>query len=159
MGASAIEPGKDYARLGPTLPAEMSRTPFRPEVAGRMAFFFSPVAGALVSVISLRRMGYPVKAKRIFLWTLLAAAVLAVVLLGIPDIAGRAVGFGAEISCYLMYPRLQETEFAEWEAAHPEVAPSSGWGALGWGIAGLALFFVIFVAVAVPMSYFFPSLG
>ena len=57
----AIEPRKDSYSLGPTLPAEMLKPPFRPNVAGRIAFFFSPIAGALVSVSSLRRMGYPVK--------------------------------------------------------------------------------------------------
>jgi hypothetical protein len=63
-----------------------------------IAFFFGPVAGALVSVISLRRMGFPLKAKRALLWTLLATAVLAAVLLATPDVYGRAIGFGAPTS-------------------------------------------------------------
>lgn len=128
-------------------------------MAGRIAFFFGLIAGALVSVISLRRMGYPLKAKRSLRWTLLAAATLAPILLAIPDIAGRGIGVGGEISFYLLYPRLQETEIAAWQATHSDVEPSSGWSAVGWGIAGLVLFCVIFFAVVFPLSIFFPSLG
>src|SRR5712691_4940634 len=101
MDSTAIESGKDYVSVGPALAAETPKPPFRPKVAGRIAFFFGPVAGALVSVISLRRMGFPLKAKRALVWTLLATAVLAAVLLATPDVYGRAIGFGAEISFYL----------------------------------------------------------
>ncbi|MGB7622631.1 MAG: hypothetical protein WBN92_09810, partial [Terriglobia bacterium] len=96
IDSAAIEPGKDSSSLGPALPAEMLKPPFRPKVAGRIAFFFSPIAGALVSVISLRRMGHPLKARRIFLWTLLAAVILAVVIILTPDIFGRVIGLAAE---------------------------------------------------------------
>ncbi|HST11793.1 MAG TPA: hypothetical protein VLL05_15565 [Terriglobales bacterium] len=71
----------------------------------------------------------------------------------------RAIGFGAEISFYLFYPRLQEAEYATWQSAHAAVEPSNGWGAMRWGIVGLVLFFVIFIAVAIPLSILLPSLG
>ena len=159
IDSTAIEPGKDYGSVGPALAAETPKPPFRPHVAGRIAFFLGPIADALVSVISLRRMGCPLKAKRVLLWTMLATAVLAAVLLATPDIYGRAVGFGAEISFYLFYPRLQEAEYAAWQSAHADIEPCNGWSAVGWGIAGLVLLLVIFIAVAVPMSILFPSLG
>ena len=57
-------------------------------------------------------MGLPLKAKRTLRWTLLATAVLAAVLLATPDVYGRVIGLGAEISFYLLYPRLQEVEYA-----------------------------------------------
>ena len=104
-------------------------------------------------------MGLPLKAKRVLLWTLLAAAVLAAILQATPDIYGRAVGFGAEISFYLFYPRLQEAEYAAWQSAHADIEPSNGWRAMGWGIVGLVLFLAIFIAVAIPMSILFPSIG
>lgn len=159
IDSTAIEPGKDYGSVGPALAAETPKPPFRPQVAGRIAVFFGPVAGALVSVISLRRMGLPLKAKRTLRWTLLATAVLAAVLLATPDVYGRVIGLGAEISFYLFYPRLQQAEYAAWQSAHTDVEPSNGWRAVGWGIIGLVLFFVIFIVVAIPMSILFPSLG
>jgi hypothetical protein len=66
----------------------MLKPPYGPKVAGRMAFFFGPIAGALVTVVNLRRTGHPVKAKRIFLWTLLATAVLGAILILLPDLLG-----------------------------------------------------------------------
>jgi hypothetical protein len=136
----------------------MLKPPFRPQVAGRIAFFLSPIAGALVSVISLRRMGYPLRAKRIFLWTLAAAAVLAAVIVLTPAIFGRLIGLGTDIAFYLIFPPLQEKEFAEWHAAHPDMQPSNGWKALGWGFAGTLLFLVVFFLVAIPLTLVFPSL-
>jgi len=153
----AIEAGKDSYSIGPVLPAEMTKAPFRPKVAGRIAFFFGPVAGALISVINLRRFGYPLKAKRVFSWTLVGTGVLAVVFLLIPDVLGRVVGIAAEIAFYQVYPRLQEKEFGEWQMAHPDIEPLSGWKAIGWGFAGLLLFLVVFVAVGFPLSILFPS--
>jgi hypothetical protein len=41
---SQIEPGKDVSPVGPTLPAEMLKAPYRPKAALRIAFFFVPVA-------------------------------------------------------------------------------------------------------------------
>jgi hypothetical protein len=109
----------------------MLKPPFRPKVAGRIAFFFSPIAGALVSVVSLRRMGHPLKARRIFLWTLLAAVILAVAIILTPDIFGRVIGLAAEFAFYGILPGLQEKEFSEWQTAHFELQPSNGWKALG----------------------------
>ena len=111
-----------------------------------------------MSVVSLRRMGYSLRSKRILLWTLLAAALLAVVLVLIPDVLGRIVGLAAEIAFYVIYPRLQEAEFAEWQGAHPDIQPLSGWGALGWGVAGLLLFFVVGFLTVFPLMIIFPSL-
>jgi hypothetical protein len=135
----------------------MTKAPFRPKVAGRIAFFFGPLAGALISVINLRRFGYPVKAKRVFFWTLVGAAALAVVFLLIPDVLGRVVGLAAEIAFYQVYPRLQEKEFGEWQAAHPNIEPLNGWKAIGWGFTGLILFVGVLIVVAYPLSLLLPS--
>src|SRR5579864_6819120 len=133
MASPAIEPGKDYARLGPVLPAEMLKPPFHPKVAGRIAFWFGPIAGALVSVISLRRTGHPLRARQVLRWTIAVAAVMSLVLILLPDGLGRFFGFVAEITFYSVYPKLQKDEFAVWQTANPGVEPSNGWKALGWG--------------------------
>ena len=137
----------------------MSKAPFRPKVAGKIAFFFGPVAGALVTVINLRRTGYPLKAKRVLLWTLVGAAVLAAILVVIPNIFGRVVGLAAEFAFYKIYPDLQEKEFDGWQSANPDIQPLNGWKALGWGFAGLVIFLAIFFVVAFPFFLLFPSLG
>jgi hypothetical protein len=154
----SIEPGKDYSSLTPVLAAEMGKPPFEPKVAGRIAFFFGPIAGALVSVISLRRAGYPLRSGKILRWTLLVSAAMALVLVILPDALGRLFGLAAEITFYSVYPRLQQKEFYEWQGAHPEILPSNGWGAIGWGVLGVALFFVVAMAVIIPLMILFPSL-
>jgi hypothetical protein len=158
MGSSAIDPGKDYASIGPVLPAEMSKAPFGPKVAGRIAFFFGPIAGALVSVVSLRRTGHPLRSRQILRWTLVVAAVFAVVVILLPDALARLFGLAAEISFYSVYPRLQEDEFASWQSANPGLQPSNGWGAIGWGFLGLLLFAVVVLLVGIPLVILFPSL-
>jgi hypothetical protein len=135
----------------------MLKPPYGPKVAGRMAFFFGPIAGALVTVVNLRRTGHPVKAKRIFLWTLLATAVLGAILILLPDLLGRLAGLAAEIAFYCVYPPLQENEFNEWQAEHPEVPPSNGWKALGWGLLGIVLFLLVCFLVSLPIALIFPN--
>jgi hypothetical protein len=127
----------------------MPKPPFRPQAAGTIGFFFSIVAGALVSVVSLRRMGHLQKAKRIFWITILGATLMATILILIPDALGRFFGLGLEVVGYLIYPKIQDLEFREWEATHPEIAPSSGWKAVGWGFAGLAAFLAILIAMGI----------
>lgn len=148
--STSIEPGKDYS-LTPVLAAEMGKPPFEPKVAGRMAFFFGPIAGALVSVVSLRRAGYPLRSGKILRWTILVSAVMAVVLVLLPDALGRLFALAAEITFYSVYPRLQQQEFNEWQGAHSEILPSSGWGAIGWGVLGVTLFFVVAILVIIPL--------
>jgi FtsH-binding integral membrane protein len=158
MGSSTIDPGRDLAPLGPVLDAERLTPPFEPAVAGRIAFFFGPIAGALVSVISLRRTGYPLRARQVLRWTIAVAAVMSLVLILLPDGLGRLFGFVAEITFYSVYPKLQKDEFAIWQTANPGVEPSNGWKALGWGFLGLLLFFVVGLLILIPLATFFPEL-
>jgi hypothetical protein len=121
----------------------MPKPPFRPGAAGTIGFFFSIVAGALVSVISLRRMGHSQKAKKVLWITVLAAIVIAIILLLIPVRLSRLVALGLEAVWYFGFPKIQDQEFRQWQANHPDVPPSSGWKALGWAFAGMAMFFAI----------------
>jgi len=136
----------------------MSKPPFEPSVAGRIAFFFGPIAGALVSVVSLRRSGHPLRSGKILRWTLLVAAVMAVAILLLPDALGRLFGIAAEITFYSVYPRLQKQEFDLWQSANPGLLPLNGWRAIGWGFLGLFLFFAIAMVIIIPLMMLFPSL-
>jgi hypothetical protein len=130
----------------------MPKPPFRPQAAGTIGFFFSILAGALVSVISLRRMGYSQKAKRVLWITVLGATAVATILILIPRAPGRLIGLGLEGVWYFVFPKIQDREFRQWEATHPDVVPSSGWKALGWGFAGFAAFLAIAIAIGVLLD-------
>jgi disulfide bond formation protein DsbB len=130
----------------------LPKPPFTPKAAGRIGFFFGPVAGAFVSAISLRRMGRPEKAKKVIIITSLAAAGLALVLAVTPDALSRIIGLGAEAAFYFIFPRIQDQEFAEWEAANTASVPSSGWKAIGWGFIGVVLFILIVVVVVLVLG-------
>jgi hypothetical protein len=158
MGSSTIDPGRDLAPVGPVLDAERLTAPFEPAVAGRIAFFFGPIAGALVSVVSLRRTGHPLRARQVLRWTIAVAAVMSLVLILLPNGLGRLFGFVAEITFYSVYPKLQKDEFAIWQTANPGVEPSNGWKALGWGFLGAILFVVIAILIAIPLGILFPGL-
>jgi hypothetical protein len=157
VASSPIVSGKDSYTIGPPLPSEISKAPWRPKVAGRIAFFFGPVAGALVVVISLRRMGHPQSAKKVLLLALGMAAAEAAIIFFIPDALSRLVGFGAEIAFLLIFPVFMENEFSEWQAAHPSTIPSNGWKAIGWGLVGTAMLVVIFFIMFIGLSALSPA--
>ena len=140
--------------LGPPLPAELLKPPFTPGAAGRIAFFFGPAAGAFVCAISLRRMRHPEKARKVTTLAMLAAIALATILFFIPDAFSRIVGLAAEALFYITFQKIQEREFADWQAANATLQPSSGWKAIGWGILGLCLYVTICVVVFVLLSLF-----
>jgi hypothetical protein len=152
MASSNLSPGPDSYTLGPPLPQEMPKPPFRPQAAGTIGFFFSIVAGALVSVISLRRMGYSHKAKKLLWITVLATIVIAIILILIPVRLGRLVGLGLEVVWYFTFPKIQDQEFGQWQATHPDLLPSSGWKALGWAFLGIVMFFAIFMVTGLTLD-------
>ncbi len=145
-------PGTGSYSMGPPLPAELLKPPFTPGTAGRIAFFFGPLAGALVSAISLRRMRHPEKARKVTTMALLAAALLALILVFIPEGLSRIVGLAAEAAFYVTFQTIQESEFAEWQIANVSMQPSSGWKAIGWGLIGLCLFLMIVLVVVFGLS-------
>jgi uncharacterized membrane protein len=146
--------GSSPHSLGPSLPAETLGAPFTPKVTGRIAFFFGPFAGALVSIINLRRMRYPEQASKAFSIALFGSLGLAIALFFIPDPFARFVGFGAEFVFYHIFKDLQEGVFTEWQAAHASVEPANGWLAIGWGILGLLLTLVLFLVVFIALGFF-----
>ena len=157
VASPSMVQGNDSYVIGPPLLPETPKAPWRPKVAGRMAFFFGPVAGALVVIISLRRMGHQQRAKKVMLLSLGAAVVELAILFLVPDALSRLVGFGAEIAFLLIFPVFMEKEFSEWQATHPSAMPSSGWNAIGWGLVGTVVFFVIAILVFVVLSALAPA--
>jgi len=148
--------GSPYT-IGPPLPAEEGKPPWRPKVAGRVAFFFGPVAGALVVAISLRRMRDQQAARKVMLLALGLAAGEAAILFFIPPALGRLVGLCAEIAFFLIFPVFMERQFKEWEAIHPNSAPASGWMSIGWGIVGSLMFLVTAVVIFVAIAAVLPT--
>jgi hypothetical protein len=146
---TGTSPRHDEVSVGPSLPAEAGKPPYRPKVAGKIGFWFGPLAGALVVAVNLRRMGHPDKARRTIVFTFLVAIPVAVIFILTPDPFGKLVGLAIEIGCLLIFPPLQESDFADWQAAHEGVSPSNGWHAIGWGVFGLLLYLALLVVVAV----------
>src|SRR5258708_15912037 len=98
---------KESVILGPSLPNEMAKPPFRPGTIGSIAFFFSIVAGSLVCIINLRRMGHAEKSKKV-LWITIATAVgVASFLLLLPDAIGRLAGLLLEVAWDFVFRKIQ----------------------------------------------------
>jgi len=160
VDAARLVSGTDSYTLGPPSPAETPKAPWRPKTAGRIAFFFGPFAGAQIVAISLRRMGHHQIARKVFSLALGFSVLEAIILFFIPDTLSRLVGVGAEIAFLLIFPVFMEHEFREWEASNPDVVPSSGWVAIGWGILGsIAFVLLIFVVFLVPAALIPGSVG
>jgi hypothetical protein len=148
---------KTTTDLGPPLRSERSKAPWRPKAAGKVAFFFGPVAGALIVAISLRRMGYQQRARKVMFLALGAAAVETAILIFIPEVLARLVGLGAEIVFLLVFPVFMEQEFREWQATDPSARPSSGWSAIGWGLVGTVVFLLISFLMVLGLSPLLPE--
>jgi hypothetical protein len=73
-------------------------------------------------------------------------------------IPGALSGFVAEIAFLLFFPVFMGGPFREWQAAHPDANPSSGWSAIGWGLVGAVLFLVIVLLVLEGLSALLPGL-
>ena len=142
--------------LGPPLPSEAPKPPWRPKAAGTIAFFFGPLAGALVVAISLRRMGHQQRAKKVVFLAVGVSLIEAAIWMFIPDAVSGLVGIAGEIAFLLVFPVFMEGEFSQWQAAHPDLRPSSGWTAIGWGLLGVVLFLGIALLVALALSPLLP---
>jgi uncharacterized membrane protein len=143
--------------VGAALPQMSTVPPWRPRAAGRIGFFFGPVAGALVVAISLRRRGYERIAKKVMLLALGVAAAEVAILLLIPEFLLRSVALGAHVAFLLIFPVLMEKKFSEWQATHRNAMPSNGWNAIGWGLVGIILYVVVAILVFVGLSALLPS--
>jgi hypothetical protein len=157
FSSSPTDPGSNSYTIGPPLPSETPKAPWRPKVAGRIAFFFGPLAGALIVAISLRRMGNQPTAKRVMLLALGTTVALAVILFFIPDALSRLVGFVAEIAFLLIFPVFMQNDFNKWQTAHPTAAPSNGWNSIGWGFVGIVKFVGILFLVFIGLSALLPA--
>ena len=149
MGSHTAASESETYTLGPPLRQEAPKPPFRPQVAGKIAFFFGLVSGALIAAVNLRRMGDPQKAEKVMWITILSTAVVATVLIIIPTAVGRLLGLSLEIVWYFVFPKIHDEEFRQWESTHKGIKPSNGWRALGWGLFGAVLFLVIIAAMAI----------
>lgn len=105
-------------------------------------------------MISLRRMGHPEQASKAFSVALFGSLGLAIALFFIPDPFARLVGLGAEYAFYHIFKDLQQSVFAEWQAANASIQTTNGWLAIGWGFLGLLLFLVVFFVVFVVLGFF-----
>ncbi|MFL6439830.1 MAG: hypothetical protein ACJ71Q_19815 [Terriglobales bacterium] len=161
LGEHRTKVDEQFSRLAMNLDSplssQISKPPWRPKVAGRIAFFFGPIAGALVVVISLRRMGHKESTRKLLLLAIAFAAVESAILFFVPDAVSRLVGFGAEIAFILFFPVLMEKEFAEWAATHAGVSPANGWKAVGWGLVGVVLFLAVLFLVFIGLSLVLPG--
>ena len=139
--------------LDSPLASQLSQPPWRPKVAGRIAFWFGPIAGALIVIISLRRMGHRERARKVLFLALGLATAEAVILFFVPDAIGRFVGLGAEIAFRVIFPPYMEKEFDEWEATHASVNPANGWRAVAWGLPGVILFLALIFLVLFVLAF------
>ena len=148
MSFAASPAPEQQVNLGPSLPQPGGKPPYRPAVAGKIGFFLSPIAAAFVVRQNLKRTGHIQKANKVLIITILSSIPLSALLMVLSAGPAKLVGIVMEIGTAMFFPGLQQAEFNEWQATHPDTVPSSGWSALGPGIAGLVLFFAIAFLVA-----------
>jgi len=152
--------------IGAGTPIEVVRDgnkpPWRPKVAGYVALFLGPVAGALVAAASFRRMGQPRKARQTVFYSLLfCVAFLIPFLVGIPADAAikKIILLAVEGAGYSVFPSIVREDYVKWRNANPAMKPRNDWAAAGWGILGALVylgmgFVILFIAFAISPRNF-----
>jgi hypothetical protein len=135
LGKPHLEPQSQGAETGP----ERTRTfagkpPWKPDVAAVVCFLLGPIAGGIVSYLSLKRLGSVRKARWTLGLTLLLTPVL--VFAVYPQIS-NSVAVGLNIGLCFAFRALQEKEFALWKSRNPELEAAKWWKSIGWGFVGL----------------------
>ncbi|HET9792787.1 MAG TPA: hypothetical protein VFR08_15945 [Candidatus Angelobacter sp.] len=153
----AIVSGKDPLAVEIQLPTDASKPPWRPKTAGWIAFWFGPVAGALVVAASLRRIGHEQRARKVMILAFVAGIAEVAILSFVPEGVGHVLGFAGHIGFLLLFPPLMEAEFNGWQAAHEAVEPANGWKALGWAIGGAVAIFAIAFIMEIGLSFLLPG--
>ncbi len=123
-----------------------SKPPWRPKVAGYVAFLMGPMAGALVVAASFRSMGQPRKAHQTVFYTLLLCiAFLIPFLLGIPADAPikKIILLAVEGAGYSVFPSIIRQDYVKWKASNPGVKPRNDYASVGWGLLGALMYFAI----------------
>jgi hypothetical protein len=139
----ASQPGVDWLR--PATP------PWKPWVSGLLGFLFGPVSAAIVSYVSLRRLGAPRKAAWVLALTLVGCAPLGALPYLYPDAAMDAIfQFIGNAVSPLLYPALQRRDFTNWQKENPTSEPRSAWRAVAWGPVGFVVFLALGLLGASP---------
>jgi len=123
------------------------KPPWRPKVAGYVAFLLGPMAGALVAAASFRRMGQTRKARQTILYTLFACTVfMSLFLLGLPDKAPikPIILMAVEGAGFSIFPSIVRGEYVKWKRENPGAKPRNDYASIGWGLLG----FFLYVALA-----------
>jgi len=141
------------AAIAPPLPAVTPKAPWRPNDVGLIAFFFGPIAGALILASSLRRMGHRGSARKFVPLALVIAAVeCAILAVWIPLALNAFAGLGAEFAFLFIFPVFLKKQFSEWQSTHAGTVPSNGWNAIGWGLLGAFAFVAIYILAFVGVA-------
>jgi hypothetical protein len=123
-----------------------NKPPWRPKVAGYIAFFLGPIAGAFVVAASFRRIGQPQKAQNTVFYTLLLSiAFLIPFVLGIPAGAPikKIILLAVEGAGYSVFPSIIRGDYVKWKASNPGVKPRNDYASIGWGLLGALIYFSI----------------
>jgi hypothetical protein len=123
-----------------------NKPPWRPKVAGYVALFLGPIAGAFVVAASFRKMGQPQKAQQTVFYTLLLCiAFLIPFLLGIPADAPikKIILLAVEGAGYSVFPSIIRQDYVKWKASNPGVKPRNDYASIGWGLLGALMYFAL----------------
>jgi hypothetical protein len=147
-----LEGGSRRMETASTIETVLARNkpPWRPKVAGYVALFLGPIAGAFVVAASFRKMGQPQKAQQTVLYTLLlCVAFLIPFLLGIPADAPikKIILLAVEGAGYSVFPSIIRQDYVNWRASNPGVKPRNDYTSIGWGVLGALTYFAIAVLI------------
>jgi Flp pilus assembly protein TadD len=125
------------------------KPPWKPKVSGVIAVLFGPLAGALVALVNLKRLGEGHKGRSVLGWTIAATVPLVAALIYLPGGVSKVVGLAVQGTGAGLFPWLQKRAFERWQQANPGAAHANEWKSAGWGLLGMVFSLVVFAAFLV----------
>ena len=129
-------------------------TPWHPFTTIWVTLFLLPLAGALVTMANLVRLGQPGKA-RFALFSGLGSTLLIFGLwAGSPGGSDRVLLLVLSLSLgdIGLYHYLQWSDYRAWQATHLPPPPADPWVAALWGLLGFVAFVILWVLWAVLLA-------
>lgn len=127
------------------LEEKSSPSPWNPYVPALIAFAIGIGGGAVVTYINLRRCG---KGKKETIILSLGVVILSFIIAFVPAYTYFVLSIKYAVIAAIFYV-AQKSAFIAWQHYHQEADPNKWWRAIGWGFLGLAIHFLIIIALSI----------
>ncbi len=133
---------------------DTGKSPWHPLVAVISSIIFTPLAGALVTNINLRKLGKRLKADIVLIFTVLSSITLAFLFPKLPNNVVQVLNLSFYALLPLLFWLAQKNDFEKWKRSDSHNIASKWQKSLILSFAGLLIYLFIFLVVFSVLNSF-----